>query len=65
MMVQAPDEGRYWGLSPNTSYWLARMARYSKVESRWVDKGPIMLYFLEDNSAPRLVANYLYGLHVN
>jgi hypothetical protein len=33
------------GLPPNTEYWVCRMARFSKTEKRWVDKG-VWLWFL-------------------
>ncbi|KAJ3374004.1 hypothetical protein HDU91_000060 [Kappamyces sp. JEL0680] len=62
MMLQCPSEGRHFGLPPELPFWVSRMARFSKDESRWVDKGPVMLYFIDvPHYAPRLVGNFLYG----
>jgi hypothetical protein len=61
LMVQTPEVANFIGLQPNSPYWVIKLARFSVQEKRWVNKGPVMLYFLNHNNTPRLVGNYLYS----
>lgn len=48
----------YMGL--DIPFWVVKMAKFSRSENRWVNKGPVVVYFVNEK-APRLQGNYLYG----
>jgi hypothetical protein len=43
-----------------TTYWITRLSTFSPTQRRWVNKGPMILYFANE-ATPRLMGNYLYG----
>lgn len=43
-------------------HWISTLHKYSVEERRWVNKGPVLLYFVQFGTRIRLVANYLYGI---
>ncbi|OAJ35958.1 hypothetical protein BDEG_20180 [Batrachochytrium dendrobatidis JEL423] len=47
-------------MTPPSGYWIARLSKYNLERKRWANKGPVLVYFLEDWPA-RFVGNYLYG----
>lgn len=54
----------YPGRQLPTKYWVASMSKFNTEERRWVNKGPVILYYLAamGDAAPlQLVANYLYS----
>ncbi|KAI8894733.1 hypothetical protein BC833DRAFT_603825 [Globomyces pollinis-pini] len=49
-------------LPPIQHHWVIKMARYNSNERRWVNKGPVMIYFIHHANEPvRLIGHYLYS----
>jgi hypothetical protein len=48
---------QHLGLS---TFWITKIAKFSKVENRWVNKGPVLVYFANEHH-PRLMGNFIYG----
>ena len=59
-LIQNPNYPCYFGLPADTVYWVVKLSRFNSDERRWVNKGPVILYF-NFNEHPRLMANYLYS----
>jgi hypothetical protein len=59
-MLRSNDRGQYFGLDQYTQYWVVLLYRYNLDKSRWVKKGPVIMYFV-DADKPRLMGNFLYG----
>jgi hypothetical protein len=58
-MFKSSHEDRY--LLDPTKYYVVKLTKYSTTEKRWVNKGPVVIYFNNDLNRPRLVGNYLYS----
>lgn len=59
-MIQDASNSRYFGLPSDTVFWVVKLSRFNPDEKRWVKKGPVILYFINEER-PRLMANYLYS----
>ncbi|KAJ3269798.1 hypothetical protein HDV01_000895 [Terramyces sp. JEL0728] len=60
-----PQDQRFYGLPSNLTYWTTFLYKYKREQSRWVKKGPVILYFNQQTQVPRLMGNYLYGTKAN
>jgi hypothetical protein len=60
LLLQNPTYPSFIGLPADTVYWVVKLSRFNPDEKRWVNKGPVILYF-SFNDRPRLMANYLYS----
>lgn len=50
------------GSTHQPPFWVCTLKKFSFEEARWVDKGPVLLYFSRFGNRIQLVANYLYGI---
>ncbi len=43
-------------------FFICTLRKHSSKERRWIDKGPVVLYFMKFGEKIQLMANYLYGI---